>query len=170
MTHITHAAPGTAALSKQILARAAIVAVLLGSALTLLNQSDAIFGDADIRWLSMILLYLTPFLVVGVSQVLGIREARAAPIWATEPHESFFTTVFSHGIPRRAVALGLAAGSINTAIVATDILLAGGSLDQLPVALVVQALTLPAVFGALSQALSFRRAVGRAAQPASVTA
>ena len=61
----------------------------------------------------------------------------------------------------RAVVLSLAAGGISTAIVATDSLLAGHGLDQLPVASILQALILPAVFGALSQAVSFRRAVGQ---------
>ena len=161
MTHLTHAAHRTAALSKPILARAAIVAALLGSILTLLNQPDAIFGDAEIGWLSLILVYLTPFLVVSVSQVLGIRAAGAARPRVKQSRESFFATVFSHGIPMRAVVLSLAAGGISTAIVATDSLLAGHGLDQLPVASILQALILPAVFGALSQAVSFRRAVGQ---------
>ena len=161
-----HAAYPTALLSKQVLGRAAIVAIILGSAPTLLNQSGAIFGIAEIHWLPLILVYLTPFLVVSASQVFGIREAREAAAWMTKFRESFVETLLAHGIPARAVALGLAAGSINTAIAASDNLLAGRGLDALPVALIVQALALPAVFGALSQALSFRRTIRLTARSA----
>jgi hypothetical protein len=145
--------------AKQVLTRAAIVAVILGTILTLLNQPNAIFGTAEIQWLPLTLVYLTPFLVVSVSQILGTRQARKAPAWVMELREGFAATLVSHGIPARAIALGLAAGSINTAIVVTDGLAAGRGLDQVPVALIAQALILPVIFGALSQTLSFRRAI-----------
>ena len=146
-------------LSKQVLGRAAIVALLLGSTLTLLNQPDAFFGTAKIKWLTLTLVYLTPFVVVSASQVFGIREARKAATRISEFRESFVETLFSHSIPARAIAMGLAAGSINTGIMITDNLLSGRDIDTLPVALIAQALTLPAVFGVLSQALSFRREI-----------
>jgi hypothetical protein len=146
-------------LSKQVLGRAAIVAIIIGSILTLLNQPDAIFGTAKIHWLALTLVYLTPFIVVSASQVFGIRAAREFATRITVFSESFVETLFSHGIPTRAIAMGLAAGSINTAITITDNLLSGRDLDTLPVALIAQALTLPAVFGVLSQTLSFRREI-----------
>ena len=37
--------------------------------------------------------------------------------------------------------------------------MAGQGLDQLPLPLIAQALTLPVLFGALSQAVSFRRSI-----------
>ena len=157
--------PGAGAIpAKQVLARAAAVALVLGSTLTLINQSDAIFGAAEVRWLPLTLVYLTPFLVVGVSQVLGIRAARRALARVTELRESFLGTILSHGIPARAIVLGLVAGGVNTAIVASAGLLAGRGLGELPAPLIAQALVLPAVFGALSQAISFRRAVRRTAR------
>ncbi len=62
----------------------------------------------------------------------------------------------------------LAVGSTNTAIVTASALLAGRGLDELPTALIVQAVTLPAIFGALSQTLAYRRtakaSVGSAAR------
>ena len=88
--------------------------------------------------------------------------ARKASARMAGLRESFAATLFGHGIPARAVALGLAAGAVNTAIVASAALMAGRGLDQLPVALIVQALTLPTLFGALSQAVSFRRVIGQA--------
>ena len=110
---------------KQVLIRATVVAAILGSALALLNQSSAIFGAAEIDWLRLALLYLTPFLVVSLSQALGLRAARRASVRTAVLGESFTATLFVHGIPARAVALGLAAGAINTAIVATAALMAG---------------------------------------------
>lgn len=139
--------------------RAAVVAIFLGAVLTTVNQPGAVFGSENFNRLSMTLVFVTPFLVVSASQILGIRAARRTPAWTADARERFFRTLISHGIPARSVILGLAAGTINTAIVATQSILAGQGLDQLPVALILQALTLPIVFGALSQTLSFRRAV-----------
>ncbi|MFQ5566311.1 MAG: hypothetical protein ACE5EU_08115 [Paracoccaceae bacterium] len=167
MDHLTQGDAKPASQLKQVLARSAIVAAILGSTLALVNQSDAIFGAAEIRWLPLFLAYLTPFLVVGLSQTLGLREGRKASARMTGLRESFVATVFSHGIPARAVALGLAAGGINTAVVASAALFAGRGLGQLPLALIVQALALPVLFGALSQAVSFRRAIRRAASSTS---
>jgi hypothetical protein len=82
--------------------------------------------------------------------------------WRAGFHEDFAATLVSHGILARAVVLGLAAGGINTAIVAADSFAAGRDLDQMPVALIIQALSLPIIFGAVSQTLAFRRTIGRA--------
>ena len=146
-------------LARQVLLRAALVALVLGSLLTLVNQTDAIFGSSAIAWLPFALVYLTPFLVVTVSQVLGIRRARvelARPA-ARFDAESFARTIASHGIPARALALGVLVAVVNTAIVATEVLLSGLGLQAVPVALILQALSLPILFGALSQALAYRR-------------
>jgi hypothetical protein len=169
MDHVMQGAANSASQLKQVITRSAIVAVILGSTLALVNQSDAIFGAAEIRWLPLALAYLTPFLVVSVSQSFGIREARKTLAWMTELRESFLETLISRGIPARAFALGLAAGAINTAIVASAALIAGDGLDRLPLALIAQALTLPILFGALSQAMSFRRAI-RQARPVAAAA
>jgi hypothetical protein len=54
----------------------------------------------------------------------------------------------------RLVALGLVAGGLNTAIVA-----AVNGLDPVPVSLIAQAVSLPFLFGLLSQMILFRRAL-----------
>ena len=169
MDHVLQDAAQPATRLKPVLARAAIVAAILGTALTTLNQPGAVFGQAGIQWLPLILVYLTPFMVVSVSQIIGARKAQVALAVMTEFREGFAKALFSHGIPARAVSLAVAVGGINTTIVAADILLAGGSLDQLPVGLILQALTLPTVFGALSQALSFRRTIRLTARPTFAT-
>jgi hypothetical protein len=65
-------------LAKQVLTRAIVIATILGTTLTLLNQPSAMFGAAKFQRLPLILVYLTPFLVVCVSQILGISQARKA--------------------------------------------------------------------------------------------
>lgn len=148
-------------LALQIIKRATILAIIIGSALTLINQFDALFGSARLQKLPLILVYLTPFIVVGVSQVFGIREARKALLLNAYIPQGFIATILSHHILIRAVILGLAVGGTNTIIVATTNFTAGHGFDQLPTSLILQALTLPIIFGALSQALSFRRTVSQ---------
>jgi len=54
--------------------RAALIALVFGSILTVLNQSGALFGQLEIQLLPLVLVYMTPFITVTISQVLGIRE------------------------------------------------------------------------------------------------
>ena len=51
------------------------MALILGTALTLVNQSGAVFGGGKVQLLPLVLVYATPFIVVAVSQILGIRRA-----------------------------------------------------------------------------------------------
>jgi len=154
--------PQSAIPLRPILLRAAVVALVIGSALTLTNQASALFGTARLDVLPLILVYLTSFIVVAISQVFGIRQARRdfadnGPV--RDSDEPFRATVVGHGIPFRAVLTGLAAGSANTSITLTAQLLAGDAADALPLAVIAQAYALPTLFGAPSQALSYRRAV-----------
>ncbi len=161
-----------------VIRRAGIVALILGSVLTLANQFGAIFGAGSVQILPLILVYLTPFVVVTVSQVLGIRRAlldarrgRAA----VSPRDTFLATALSRGIPLRSLLLGSIVGTVNTAIVISAALMDGGNLADLPTALIGQAFVLPMLFGLVSQAISYRRAalvIGRRlqaeAQPLSI--
>lgn len=149
---------------KAIVRHAVIVAAVLGTLLTALNQWQGLRGTMEIEWPPVVLVYVTPFVVVTLSQILGARAAhRALHRGGAASGERFLTMLAGHGIPARAVLVGAVAASANTAIVATVNALAGRGLDQLELALVAQALFLPAVFGALSQTLSFRRTVRSAA-------
>ena len=149
-------------ISIDILRRAVLIALLLGSVLTLANQSGAIYGRDVIQVLPLVLVYLTPFVVVTVSQVLGLRRAT---LDARSPHSfarqdaAFFATAISHGIPLRALLVALVIGTANTSIVASSALMARESLSILPTALIAQAFALPMLFGLLSQTISYRRAV-----------
>lgn len=144
-----------------ILLRAAVVAAVLGSGLTLINQGTALFGPAPVERLPLALVYLTPFVVVAISQILGIRqaqsEARAPGTTHTTP-KPFMATIAGHGIPFRAVLTGLIAGSANTSIVLLAGIFGSEEPDSLPLGTLAQAYVLPMLFGSLSQELAYRRA------------
>ncbi len=142
---------------RPILLRAGVVALVIGSILTLANQSSALVGGARLEIVPLLLVYLTPFIVVAVSQVLGFRQASLELGEAgssAKPNPSFWATVTGHGIPFRAVLIGLVAGSVNVSIT-----VAASAGETLPLAPIAQAFALPMLFSALSQALSHRRAV-----------
>ncbi len=145
-----------------IFRRAALVALVVGSFLTLANQSAAVFGDEELEYLPLALVYLTPLVVVTISQMLGIRRAlvdarqSGGHRWGEEP---VLATALAHGIPLRAVLVGVFVGSVNASIVITIALLEGASVNSLPVAVLAQAYVLPVLFGLLSQTIAYRRAI-----------
>ncbi len=151
-------------LGAAILRRAAVIALGLGSILTLANQAEAIFGAGKLQLLPLVLVYVTPFVVVTVSQLLGIqraildarREGRNNPT-----DEPFALTALTHGIPSRALRLGLLVGSLNASLVTTVAFLGSGNLGAVSSALLGQAFSLPVLFGVLSQAIAYRRASRR---------
>ena len=154
-------------LSVPILARALAVALILGSILTAVNQPGIFSGASTFDVLPLALVYITPFAVVTLSQILGIRQALrdGKPL---PGGERFLATVLAHGIPSKAVLTGLLVGTVNTSITVTAALIETGSLADIPVPLLVQAYSLPVLFGLLSQAISYRRAAARLADlPAS---
>ncbi len=156
------AGPGLAELvSPAVLLRAGLVGLVLGSVLTLANQFDALFGGGTLELLPLGLVYATPFVVVTLSQVLGMRravlDARRRPLTDLRSG-SLLTTAMSRGIPLRALLLGLIAGSVNTSVSAAASYAEYGNLSALPAALIGQAFVLPVLFGLLSQAISYRRA------------
>ncbi len=159
------ATPGVRSLlNAEILRRAAVIAFGLGSILTLANQAEAIFGAGKLQLLPLVLGSVTPFVVVTVSQLLGIqraildarREGRNDP--ADEP---FPLTALTHGIPSRALGLGLLVGGLNASLVTTAAFLESGNPGAVSSALLGQAFSLPVLFGVLSQAIAYRRASRR---------
>lgn len=151
-----------------VVLRAGIVAFVLGSVLTVANQFDAVFGDSAIALLSLSLVYATPFVVVTLSQLLGIRRAvldGSKDIASGLATRSFLATALSNGIPRRALLVGASVGTANTLIVASATYAEHGDYGSLPTALIAQAFVLPVLFGMLSQALSYRRAARTFSSP-----
>ena len=147
------------AVDRTMILRAAIVAAVIGGILTLVNQPDWIAGIAPAEILPLALAFLIPFGVVLISQVAGSRRAFIDSVGRSGPtiREGFFTTTFSHGIPAKAVAIGLAFGSLNAVITLLDAWLQSGDLAAVSVAPLGQAYVLPLVFGLFSQTISYRR-------------
>lgn len=145
--------------NRTMILRAAIVSAVIGAILTLVNQPDWIAGIAPAEILPLSLAFLIPFGVVLISQVAGARRAFIESVGRSGPTtpEGFFTTTFSHGIPAKAIAIGLAFGSLNAIITLLDALLQTGDFAAVSVAPLGQAYVLPFVFGLLSQSISYRR-------------
>ena len=131
---------------KGLIRRAAVIALAIGSALTAINQTGAVTGAEQFDITQLALGYLTPFVVVMISQMLGIRarfrEAADRRLAAVRD-ESFLRTAVSHGIPVRAVLVAVAVGTVLTAIMAGLTIAAGGDPRQLPLAQVGQVYVLP---------------------------
>lgn len=157
--------PLNALVTKPVLIRAGVVAGTLGSLLTAANQSDALFGPAAIDWLGLAQVFITPFVVVTLSQVLAIGRAKRDLSMETvaRPAERFVATLFAHGIPKRAIAVALIIGLANTAIAVSASRFGAGDPSAVPVGLLVQAFSLPLAFGLLSQTISYRRVLIQAA-------
>lgn len=144
-----------------VIGRAGIVALVLGSVLAIANQADAIRGASAVQVLPLVLVYLTPFVVVTISQVLGIRRAyldgHQGRLHGAD-RRTLFSIILSHGIPGRSLVLGLVVGSVNTTIALCLALLVGSDISAIPALPLVQAFVLPVLFGLISQGLSYRRA------------
>jgi len=146
--------------NRDVFLRSAIVAVVIGSVLTLINQSGWVVGSDPLQVLPFILVFVTPFAVVAISQVVGARRAYIDAIrpGASARPEGFIATTIAHGIPARALAIGLIIGSINAIIILASTLLRSGDLAAVSVIPLGQAYALPLLFGVLSQTISYRRA------------
>ena len=146
--------------NRGVFLRAMIVAVVIGSILTLANQSGWIAGNEPPQVLQLILVFLLPFAVVTVAQVAELRQAHIDSIEhvACGNPESVIETVVSHGILARAVAIGLFFGSVNAVLTLSNATLISGDLAAVSVVPLAQAYALPFLFGLLSQAISYRRA------------
>jgi len=146
-----------ALVNRAIVIRATVVAIVIGSILTLVNQSGWIAGNEPPQVLQLILVFLLPFSVVTVSQIVGVRQARIDSVVHENP-EGFINTVVSHGIPAKAVAIGLFFGSVNAVLTMANAFFNGGNLEAVSIAPLGQAYVLPLFFAFLSQAISYRRA------------
>ncbi len=167
MARIQAGTPGLLSIARSygIVRRAAILALVIGSALTLINQPQAVFGDAPLNLAPFILVYLTPFVVVVLSQGLGTRPLYSEVAGGRSTGrdtESFAGTALSHGIPLRVAAVALGVGTTMTPVIVALTVLDGGDLSRVPLAQIGQVYALPLVFGLLSQTLAYRRARARA--------
>ena len=144
-----------------IVARAFVIAFVIGSTLTLTNQFGAIFERGEFNYLQLALAYITPFIVITISQILGIHRAMIDTVKREGPKlsgESFLTTTLTHGIPFRALLVGVLVGSLNASIYIMIAIREDANMNSLPVVSLALAYILPIVFGLLSQTIAYRRA------------
>jgi hypothetical protein len=148
-------------LDRAVVMRSAIIAAVIGTVLTAINQYGAVRGAVSLQWLPFSLVFLTPFLVVTFSQLAAIRRAAAdARVQKNlRPSETFLETLNRHGIWRRTFTIGFIAGTINTAIILAQSLLDTSPPTTDPGILIAQVYALPVIFGLLSQTISYRRAL-----------
>jgi len=146
-------------LDENVLKRATVLALIIGFLLTVTNQPDAIFGTGSFIVLQLILAFVTPFIVITLSQLGALHQANIDEIEGVKGSklETFTTSISSHNIPARALIISMIVGGISSLIILTNTVLSTGGLDNTPWPQLVQSYVLPFVFGAMSQALTYRR-------------
>ncbi len=152
-------------LNAAVLKRSLLLALIIGGMLTLVGQSAALFSDAILERLPLVLAFVTPFLVITISQLGATHQAVSDALRGQIPPTKtpFITTLVAHNIPFRALVIGLITGSANSLLIVISTFSQTGDITNAPLPLLVQFYVLPAVFGALSQALAYRRSVASSA-------
>lgn len=148
------------AASPAVIRRSLILALVIGTALTSVNQPGAVFSGGPFNLVQLVLSYGTPLLVIALSQALGIRTAladvaagRSLPSHAL----SFAAIAAANGIPRRALAVALVVGTV-LAIISQGLAFSRGA-TALNWSLVAQGYALPLLFSVVSQTIAYKRAV-----------
>ncbi len=141
-----------------VLRRAAAIGAAIGSALALINQGAALFREAPVQTLPLILGFATPFAVIALSQVLGHRAYWRRAVTGRGNDESVWQTLIGHGIPVRALTVAGLVGSLMTPIIIALSPAGAAGISPIPWSQVAQVYGLPLVFGVLTQALAYRRA------------
>lgn len=63
------------ALERRTVVTAFKLAMVVGTLLVIINQGEAVFGDANVNWLKLVLTYLVPY---GVSTYTSVSKDLAA--------------------------------------------------------------------------------------------
>jgi len=148
-------------LNSKIVKRSFLLALIIGCTLTLINQFDALFGDAPFNQLSLLLMFLTPFVVITLSQLAATHRAVNDTISGliSKKNTPFITTMASHNILLRALLISCVIGSVNSCLILSDTFFQTASIVNAPLSLLVQVYILPFIFGSLSQTMAYRRYV-----------
>lgn len=149
------------ATSRAVLLRSFVLALVIGAILVLFNQRGAIFGAAAFSLPGLALSFVTPFVVISVSQALGARAYLLERRSTERRREKLWTTMRLHGIPQRAALVAPVVGIGVTALMAALAWLEAGDPFAVPTSQVAQVFVLPFAFGLVSQAAAYRRAALR---------
>ena len=144
-----------------VLKRSLLLALIIGGILTLVNQPAALFSDAIFERLPLTLAFVTPFVVITVSQLGATHQAVSDAIrgQSSATNSSFITTLFAHNILLRALVIGLTAAGATSLLTLISTFSLTGNVINASLPLLIQAFVLPFVFGTLSQTLAYRRYV-----------
>ena len=145
-------------LKVNIARRSTVLALIIGCSLTLINQWEGLFGNAELRLLPLVLVFVTPFLVISASQWVSYHRVWRLTTTVKDPERGLVDMFSSRGILVSALMIGLTAGTLNSGIVLTELILRTGSAAGAPIVLIIQAYSLPVLFGIYSQALAHQRA------------
>ncbi len=146
-------------LNVAVLKRSLLLTLIIGSVLTLVTQSAALFSDAIFERLPLVLAFVTPFVVITVSQLGATHQAVSDAMRCQTPatNTRLIETLVANNIPFRALVIGLVIGSVNSLLILANTFSQTGDITDAPLPLLMQVYVLPFVFGALSQALAYRR-------------
>lgn len=142
----------------QVLKRSVIIAVLIGSILTLVNQPLAILGHESLVKFKLILAFVLPFIVISISQVFGKHQAEIDKVDSQSQfsHEKLLKTMVSHNIPTRALVICLIVGSLASVVTLSNFLLHDKN-TNIDWNFMIQPYLFSLFFGAFSQAISYRK-------------
>lgn len=143
-------------LSYSVLKRSLTLALIIGCLLTLTAQALALFGHKPLELLTLVLSFVTPFVVVTLSQ-LGAAEqvtTEGPTLRLFNTDAGFVSTMLSHNVPARALLIALIVGSINSVIVLFHQDMQTGQVNSAVLPLIAQLYALPFLFGAVSQTLT----------------
>ena len=132
----------------RIVVRAIIGALIVGTGLNVLNQS--------LSPLQSVMMFVTPFFTISIAQLLGIRAARRLHVPGS-PAPSMGQTLRKHALFCNAVLIGVVMAASNASLMVIAGAMETGQLVLLNPLILAQAFMLPVLFGAVSQALAYRR-------------
>jgi len=141
-----------------VLKRSVIIAAIIGSILTFVNQPLAIYGHESLVKLKLVLAFVLPFIVISISQVFGKHQAEIDQIESQFKfsHENLLKTMVSHNIPARALVICLIVGSLASVVTLSNFLLHDKN-TNIDWYFMIQPYLFSLFFGAFSQAISYRR-------------
>ena len=150
------------ATSAAVLRRSFVLAIVIGAGLVLFNQRGAIFfGAAAFNIPGLVLSFVTPFVVISISQALGARAYFGEMRAALRRPERFWITMRSHGIPGRSAFVAPLVGAVVSMLMSGVAWIEVGDPFAVPASQVAQVFVLPFAFGLVSQAAAYRRAAAR---------
>jgi hypothetical protein len=149
--------------NKDVLKRSLILAFVIGISLTLGNQTEAVFAAAEFAKLQLVMAFVIPFITITFSQLGAMYQADGdrSKVQLIAKPEHLLKSVVKHNIPLRAFVISMVVGSVSSVIILTNTVIQNGGIENAPWPELIQSYVLPFIFGALSQALTYRRNIAK---------